>query len=394
MVTGLVAILAATVGGLYVFGPRGAGPGGVRLSVAGPAAVTSGDEVTYTVTVENADAALEVADLTLEYPVGFNVTRAEPPADNAAGQSLFRLAPLPAGERTEVRVTGRLLGSVGTAAAIRARLDYEPSNFSSSFRAEASAVTSIAASRIKLAFGVPPSAVSPGQISLAVDLQNVGDVTLNGVELVLELPEGVTLTSSTPPLASGVGEVAYDLGTLDPGSTWLARATADIVGDGGSRRGLAAAVYQRIGGQRVVLDRALAEVEVVQPAAQVSLAVNQSTGTSAFAAAGGEIPLSIAATNVGSTTLRNLNLQLRLFGAAVDWARFDPRGGQLNPSAGVWQTTVGDLEPGAEATFDLALPLDSAAQLGATVVAVATLGSGDYGEDWQVTAGPTTVTVQ
>ena len=389
----LIVILAATIGGLYVFGP-GRVQGSVTVTVDGPQAVTSGDEVTYTVTVANADSALDVADLTMEYPVGFLVTSANPPADNAAGQSLFRLAPIAAGGRVTVSITGRLLGSVGNASEVRARLDYEPENFSSSFQVEASAVTRIAASRIKLSFDAPATAVSPGELAMSVGVENVSDLTMNGMELVLEVPEGVSVTSSEPPLSGTVGELRYDLGTLESGARWSARLSADLVGDGGSRRGLAAAVYQRLGGQRVIVDRTLREVEVVQPAAAVELAVAGSTSTSATAAPGSSVPLAIRVANAGSVALGQLRLQLRVSGSSVDWASFNPASGQVDADAGTWGSDLPPLAEGETATVQLNLPIRSDAQTGDRSLVVAVLTSAAYGEDWQAGAGPTTLVVQ
>jgi hypothetical protein len=399
VVVGLVVLLAATIGGLYVFGP-GRSQDGVTVTVDGPTAVTSGDEVTYSITITNTDVALDVADLTLEYPVGFLIASVNPPATNAAGQSLFDLAPLPAREHVTVTVTGRLLGSVGTAAELRARLDYEPVNFSSSFRVDGTAITSIAASRVRLTFDAPTTAVSPDQIELSVSVENMADLTLNGVEVVLEVPEGVTITSSTPPLASSVGEFRFDLGTLEPGSSWHAQVGADIVGDGGSRRGLAVAVYQRSGGQRVIIERALREVEVVQPTAAVALVVNQSTSTSATAAAGSIVPMTVLFRNTGTAPLENLSLRLRLVGS-VDWDRLTLASGQRDGESIIWNSSSPDagntlslLSIDAAGAVAIDVPIRADAAVGEVVQAVAVLTSAAYGEDWQATAGPIAITIQ
>ena len=399
VIVGLVVLLAATIGGLYVFGP-GRSQGGVTIIVDGPAAVTSGDEVTYSITITNADVALDVADLTLEYPVGFLIASVNPPATNAAGQSLFNLAPLPAGDHATVTVTGRLLGSVGTAAELRARLDYEPVNFSSSFRVDGAAITSIAASRVRLTFDAPTTAVSPDQIDLSVRVENMADLTLNGVEVVLEVPEGVTITSSTPPLASSVGEFRFDLGTLEPGSSWHAQVGADIVGDGGSRRGLAVAVYQRSGGQRVIIERALREIEVVQPTAALALVVNQSTSTSATASAGSVVPMTVLFRNAGTAPLENLSLRLRLAGP-VDWDRLTLASGQRDGESIIWNSSSADagntlslLPTDAAGAVAIEVPIRADATAGEVVQAVAILPSAVCGEDWQLTAGPIAITFQ
>jgi hypothetical protein len=399
VIIGLIVLLAATIGGLYVFGP-GRSQGGVTVTVDAPVAVTSGDEITYLITVSNTDAALDVADLTLEYPVGFLVSSVNPPATNAAGQSLFNLAPLPVGGQATVTITGRLLGSVGTAAELRARLDYEPVNFSSSFRVDGAAITNIAASRVRLTFDAPTTAVSPGQLALAINVENMADLTLNGVEVVLEVPEGVTVTSSTPPLASTVGELRFDLGTLDPGSTWHAQVGADIVGDGGSRRGLAVAVYQRSGGQRVIVERALREVEVVQPTAALALVVNQSTSTSATASAGSVVPITALFRNAGTMPLENLSLRLRLAGP-VDWDRLTLTNGQRDGESIIWNSNSSDagnelslLSTDAAGAVAIEVPIRADAAAGEVVQAVAVLTSAAYGEDWQATAGPIAITIQ
>jgi hypothetical protein len=149
VIVSLVLILGATVAGLYIFGGWGSSTSGVAVSIEAPEAVTSGDQVTYRIKVTNRDAALTVADLTLEYPAGFIISSATPAPANPAGQSLFHLAPLAAGQSADVVVDGRLLGAVGSAAELRARLDYEPENFHSNFHADATASTQIAAGRTR-----------------------------------------------------------------------------------------------------------------------------------------------------------------------------------------------------------------------------------------------------
>ncbi len=402
LVVGLIVILAATIGGLYAFGP-GSSRGSVTVAIEGPTTVTSGDEVTYVIAVQNADAALGVADLTMEYPVGFLVTSVYPAASNSAGQSLFNLAPLAAGGEARVTVTGRLLGSVGTAAEVRARLDYEPENFRSSFHVDASAITTIAASRVRLTFDAPSTAVSPGQLEMSIAVESVADVAMNGVEVVLELPEGVSATSSTPPLASVAGELRYDLGTIQPAATWRAVVNADIVGDGGARRGVAVAVYQRIGGQRVIVERALREVEVVQPSAAVELVVGNSTSSSQVFTGGTSVPLTVSFRNTGTTALGQLVLRLRLNGAAVEWDRFtELAGGRRDGDAVTWDSqstgiggSLGQLEPGAQGSVSLSLP--TAGFVGmqpSTIQLVAILTSVAYGEDWQAAAGPVPIVIQ
>ncbi len=393
VVVSLALILAATVGGLYVFGP-GSSRGAVAVSIDGPSAVTSGDEVTYAVTVANADAQLDVADLTLEYPVGFLVTSVNPPATNAAGQSLFNLAPLAPGETATVTIRGRLLGAVGTAAEVRARLDYEPVNFSSSFRADAAAVTSIAAGRVHLTFDAPAVAVSPGQLAMSIAVENVAEFALNEVEVVLEVPEGITATSSTPPLANGAGELRYDLGSLEPGATWRAQVAADIVGDSGARRGIAVAVYQRIGGQRVIVERALREVEVVQPSATVALYVNQSTSSPASVPAGGVAQVAVEVRNVGSVALEQLNLQLRAMDAAFDLERATGDGWRVSPTAGLLQIDLPDLAPGEAMVRSIGIPVRGDAQLGASPSLWAAVGSVAYGEDWLAGSGSVSLVIQ
>lgn len=387
----LVVILGATIGGLYVFGP-GQRSGEVSVEVEAPVAVTSGDEVTYVVTVSNSDAALDVADLTLEYPVGFLVSSANPPADNATGQSLFRLAPLAAGQRATVSITGRLLGSVGTAAEVHARLDYEPVNFSSSFHVEGAAITRVAASRVSLTFDAPSTAVSPGGLALSIGVENVSDITMNGMEVVLEVPEGVSVTSSTPPLSSSAGELRFDVGTLEPGSSWRVQVEADIVGDGGSRRGLAAAVYQRFGGQRVIVDRALREVEVVQPSVEVSVIATPVSNDS--------VPVEIRYRNTGSVALDQATVRLRIESAELDWNGIDFAGGRRDGDAVVWDSSsvgysqLARIEPGGDGVVTVTLPYSLPPGVGATVQLVATLTSVNFGEDFQAISTPLTVVLQ
>ena len=330
VIVGLVLILVATVGGLYLFGGWGTGNGGVVVVINAPKTITSGDEVTYQITVNNKEAGLAIADLTLEYPAGFIISTTVPAPANPTGQSLFHLAPLAVGQSVDVMVSGRLLGTMGTAAELRARLDYQPDNFHSNFHADAVAVTQIAAGRVRLAVAGPAVVVSPGQARFNIDLENVNvaDTTLNGLQVVLEMPAGLAITSSTPPLAVTAGsELRYDIGTLDAGGTWQAIFDADVAGNPDTHTSVVVAVYQRLGQQRVIIERNLLEMNVIQPSVMLGLLVNQAT-SSASATWGDQIPVQLSFRSSSTVSLENLTLRLRLAGAAVDWDRLTDLAGR------------------------------------------------------------------
>jgi hypothetical protein len=404
VIVSLVLILIATVGGLYLFGKGGTPEGGVTVVIDAPTTITSGDEVTYQITINNKEAGLAVADLTLEYPAGFIISTTVPAAANPTGQSLFHLAPLAVGQSVDVMVSGRLLGAMGTAAELRARLDYQPDNFHSNFHADAVAVIQVAAGRVRLAVKGPSVVVSPGQARFNIDLENVADTTLNGLQVVLEMPVGVAITSSTPPLAVTAGsELRYDIGTLDASGNWRAIFDADVAGNPDTQTSVVVAVYQRLGQQRVIIERSLLEMSVVQPSVAVDLAVNHATSSGQIVVGGTSVPLTITFRNTGSQALEQLILRLRLNGSAVEWERFiEQAGGRRDGDAIVWDSQTAGvggsfvrLEPGDQGSVEVSMPtVGFVGMQPSDIQLVATLTSVFYGEDWQAAAGPVSVRVQ
>lgn len=394
IVFGLILILAATMGGLYLFGPKHSQSGGVSLAITGPNNITAGDEVSYLITIDNREDDLVVADLTLEYPAGFLVSTTDPQSANQ-GKSLFHLGPILAGQQRQVVVTGYLVGLANSKADLRARLDYQPQNFNSSFHVETGYLTSIIASRVKLNIQAPAEVMPQGSLIVDISLINTSDITLNNLEIVVEMPGEFTLTSTTPNfVTTTTNEQKWVITTLSSGSEWLGKISGEIMGDLNKKSSLIIAVYQRNNQQRQPLDRALVEFTIVQPQADLTLEVAGSSSQTNVDW-GTKVPVVMRYHGSSTTALLNNVLKLRIEGEAVDWDNIeDPYGGHRDGQFWVWDSTsnianyLQRIEQNSEGIWRLVVPIVSQSTVNPTVKLVAILQPGNFSNDYQAIAGP------
>lgn len=394
VVVGLIMILATTMLGLHLFGPKHSQSGGVSLAITGPNNITAGDEVTYVITIDNREDDLVVADLTLEYPAGFLVSTTSPQAANQ-GQSLFRLGSLLAGQQRQVTITGYLVGLANTKTDLRARLDYQPQNFNSNFHVEAGYLTSIISSRVKLSVQAPYEVMSQGSLTVDISLVNTSAITLNNLEIAVEVPGEFTFTSTTTEFVSTTtNEQKWVISALEPGSAWLSKITSEVVGELNKKSSLVIAVYQRNNQQRQLLDRALVEFTIVQPQAELTL---EAAGASSQADVnwGAKVPVVIRYHGSSTTPLLDNTLKLRLEGQAIDWDNIeDPYGGHRDGQFWVWDSTSGianylkRIEQNSEGIWRIVVPVVSQPITNTTVKLVAILQPGNFADDYQAIAGP------
>jgi hypothetical protein len=113
--------------------------------------------------------------------------------------------------------------------------------------------------------------------------------------------------------------------------------------------------------------------------------------------------VAISFRNTGTSALDQLVLRLRMNGSGVEWDHLtEYAGGRRDGEAVTWDSqsarigsSLARLEPGAQGTVSLNVPtVGFIGMQPSQIQFVAVLTSALYGEDWQATAGPTSIVVQ
>ncbi|MEU6709812.1 DUF11 domain-containing protein, partial [Streptomyces wuyuanensis] len=322
----------------------------LALSVEAPAAgVEPGDEVVYTVTVDNeGPSRAEGVEVTDELPEGMLVKSARTESgtfDTATGKWL--VGSVGSGKSAVLTVTGVVPADRDTlvhTATISASAtpDPEPGNNRVSTETKVAQKASL-----KAVLTADKKDVKPGdEVVYTVTVDNEGPSRAEGVEVTDELPEGMLVKSArtesgTFDTATGkwlvgsvgsgksavltlTGVVPADRDTLVHTATITASATRDPRGEPG----------------KVPAHRASTELAVTQQAdLQVSL-----TPASATVPQGEESSLTVSVINEGPSTARDARATLTLPDHLKDVT--DDSDGAFDTNSGRWST--GDLPPGGK----------------------------------------------
>mgnify|MGYP002623137553 FL=1 len=220
----------------------------VSVEKIAPAEVQVGKPAVFEIVVSNSgQIAVEEVELRDEVPRGAQLLGTEPRASRGAGGELiWALATLQPGE--ERRVSVELLpiaeGEIGSVALV-------------SFAAAASARTVATRPRLVLAVSGPDAAHVKDEVTLNIDVTNVGTGTATGVFLASNLP---------PTISHAAGSaLEYEIGSLAPEESHQLQLTV-----GAAQAGLVQQVITAQG-EGDVQAEAVWEAEIVAPALEVAI---------------------------------------------------------------------------------------------------------------------------
>jgi hypothetical protein len=241
-------LIAVAWAGFILFKPfRGFEGEGLQIDIDGPRRVVLGEETTYFINWRNAASEpLAAADIRVNFPVDFSVTRVEP-APTGDGFA-WRLGSVPYGGRGTVTVHGVFSGALGTKTAVQAVGSYRPASFNSDFEALATRELEYADTVLSGTMVVPQKAIPGDTIRLTYMIQNLGLTPMKHLEARITLPPGfVRAASSTSEGGLDERTVRLPVGDLAGGAS----ATVAVIGAFASGHAGEASIHAetgRIGG--------------------------------------------------------------------------------------------------------------------------------------------------
>lgn len=307
----------------------------VRLIASGPDRVTSGDEVTVRLALENQSRVpWENVVLRFQIPDGFRLKSSSPrptqlpgsPAGNGTREILWDLGLLPPRASQELVVSGQLIGEEGAAAIFTADVALVPGNRPGT-RVEKSVFASVSLESIPVdvSVDVPRGAASGTPITVRIVYQNRTGKDLVGSRLVLETPQGFSVRSTIPPIQGR--ELAWDLSPVSPQGQGEVSVAGIIEGEPESVKPFRASVgfvlpdgkflAQRSVQRSLTIERAALSLTQLLNTKEDTLKVNP----------GAEVTGVVRYKNTGTGGLREVIVRLSFEGVGIDESAIKVQGG-------------------------------------------------------------------
>ncbi len=356
---GLLVIAVATVGGFLWFNRAQRFSGDqVNLSVQAPSQLASGSDVTITFAFQNSEPVdLVGAELTVEYPEGFRITKTSQPSVNDFTNA-FTIGTIKHGRAGTVTVDGVLFGSVGAKREFSATLNYRPKNFSSDFQVTAKTTIDINSSLLELKVDGPKKLAPNAEGTWTLTYTNSSDRDLSDVQIEAIYPDGIDVTAVDPAAVERSALWRFD--QVPKGESGKITITGHAVGEVGDSLEM---IF------RAGLVNAANTVDV--QAEQKILVVLISTGVTTSVAANGvaensvispgeRLQYAVKVANQSEAEVSNLTVSLTVEGTGADFDQLDnPTRADVQDQTLTWTkqqvSGLDVLKPGQDVTLRFGL---------------------------------------
>ncbi len=326
----------------------------LEVSLEGPTSLLAGEAGTFTLHYKNAgNVAIGPIDLTINAPFGFELLSSNPPPDHALTWSLPGLS---AGSDATLLLQGWYRTPSETTQTMQAFLTYRPTNVASGFQELATLETHLTGSVLKTEVTGPTEALAGDDVAYTINVQNAGSAERTDIRIDTLLPEGFTLTSSNPPVATE-GEAFWIIDRLAPQELRAISLTGRFSAPTSGSRHLGATTSFVDEGTALAQSHAEVATEVTGSSLGFRLVANGSTKQT-FADPGNVLRVSLDYNNSGAEELGDVVFSLDIEAETqtpIDWAHATLGGGTKNGATITWKALT--IAPNTEGVFDLALPL-------------------------------------
>lgn len=358
-----LAILAST---WLLIAARGWGSGNgvpLELLIETPATeVRGGEEIAFDVVYRNL-GRVPLANLTIDLhlPDALVATSFSPAATDPE-QLRWQLGALGRASDGRITVRGIWHGGPGDVRDIQAVATYRPGNVSAEFSGIASTTLTTSTGALTMTVDSPARAIPGEQVVYTIHITNAAQIPLSCAAVTAALPEGLTLTATTPAVAPG-GSPQWALPDLPVGGTTDIRLEGAYVAEAsGVLTGSATATWCLPGGGTIAQATESLSTEVQGGALRLALVGNGTSGNVSVAP-GGTLRLLVRVSNAGEQPISDARVLLDFApasGIPLSWRTAMLDGGTITRDGIVLSSTlIGTLAPGQEKTFHLAFPVAS-----------------------------------
>lgn len=312
-------------------GSSAAAPSNINISVSGPPQIAGGEPTKLQIVVTNRNkVSLELADLVITYPEG---TRSPVDFQTDFPSQRITLGTIEPGGVRQGTVTAVFSGESGKASNVKIELEYHVQGSNAVFVASSDYDLVLSTSPLTLSVEGNTQTTSGQPVQFTISIASNASAPLKDVLVQVAFPFGYKFTSSAP---TAVESGVWSIGDLSPGERKSILVTGILSGESGDDR-----VFKIQAGTRPSPDaRAISNViatnsyavGISQAFLGLTVTANKQSGTSAVAAPGENVLVSVAYQNNLSTEITDAIIVARLSGISID-------GGSVHTIDGFYRST-------------------------------------------------------
>jgi hypothetical protein len=313
-ITRLIIILAALVGlvGFYIYQRNIYSRETLKLEILGPDETGLLQEIEYVVKYKNnGDTRLENPMLTFEFPQhamasdGGNLRVIKNSED--LGGAIYP------GEEKSFSFKARLLGKEGEALTAKANLTYQPKNLKARYSSDTTLTTVITKVPITFEFDLPSKIEDGRDFDFRLNYFSNVQSPLPDLRVVLAYPNGFEFINSVP---VSLEKTEWEVGVLSRAQGGRIEIAGRISGEINEEKIFQGEIGAWQNGEFILLKEASESVVIINPSLYITQEIN---GSPQYTANPGEfLHYEISFKNVGSASLNNLSLIVKLEGKALD----------------------------------------------------------------------------
>jgi uncharacterized repeat protein (TIGR01451 family) len=320
--TRLLKLLILVAAGLFIItvaslwlGSNSFSDKGVTLSIDGPASVSSGDEVTYTIKYSNTTSvALTNMSFRLFYPDGTIVLKdGKPTNPESEGFAVDQLSPGQSGQK-EFKVF--IIGDKGAIKTAKINLIFSAGTLKSSFTKEASIATTISTLPVNMTLVAPPTAVAGQVVQYILDVRNDSQVDLTNLKVLFTYPDGFVVQKMDP--LPDEGNTTWNLDSLKVNEGKRFTISGMLPGNERETKTVKVVLQHELNGQYVDYVSSDAFTMISSPLLSIRLVPNDNRDYVSFA--GDSLKYTLTYTNNSQYTFLGLLLGVKLEGDMYNFA--------------------------------------------------------------------------
>ncbi len=290
----------------------------IAIDIEGPSTIGGGEVLPLQITVTNHNAAaLELADLLVEYPEG---TRSAEDLTSPLPRDRHSLGTIAPGAKVRATVNAVLFGEEQSAQEIQVTVEYRLQDSNAIFYKEKSYAIALASAPLRLSVKTLREVVAGQDITMEVMVESNATTALRNVVLVAEYPFGFTFKGANP--SPSFGTSVWKLGDVSVGGVRTITIRAVMAGESEDERvvrfsaGIGSDTDEKKLVTAIVVDNET--ITIKKPFLAADIAVNGKRASEFVAQSGRPLRVDVTWTNNIATPVTDAEIAVSLSGSAFD----------------------------------------------------------------------------
>lgn len=298
----------------------------LKLEIVSPSSVNVGEEIEYLIKIKNnGEIRLEEPQLIFEFPVNSF------PSDNdfllrrTIDESQMGSGLYP-GEEKIFRFKARLFGQAGDTKEARAIMSYRPKNLRAKYVSRTSSAVVLNAVPLTFEFDMPSLAETGTSFKFSLNYFSSVDFPISDARIKIEHPKDFSFERSEP---KGISSGEWIVPVINKGEGGRIVVYGNLGGEMNQEKIFQAELGMWIGGDYVVLKKAVKKIKIAEPSIYIDQTINESKDY--IASPGDLLHYNIIFRNIGDQPFQNLFLVVKLKGDVLDFSTIKSEQGEFGP---------------------------------------------------------------